>query len=87
MTEQGPREKRWVNHGTERRPVWGLYEMTPNDRRWPASLPWVPGERPGGKPGLVEQEQPETPLAENKAVQPGPVRAPRKATKRKADKP
>lgn len=83
----GPRERRWVNHGTDRRPRWGLYEMTADDRRYPDSLPWVAGRRPDGKPGLVEAtpEQPDTGPAANKAATPGqPVTAPRKNARRKA---
>jgi hypothetical protein len=90
MAEQGTKERRWVNRGTERRPNWGLYEMYPADRRYAGSLPWVPGEPPGGKPGRVDADEPakpETPHADNKAVTPGPVRAPRKATKATAKKP
>jgi hypothetical protein len=88
MAEQGEKERRWHNAGTERRPAWGLFDMYPNDRRYPASLSWVPGERPPAKAGRVEAEpeQPETPEASNKAAAPGrPVRAPRKQTRGKAD--
>jgi hypothetical protein len=68
----GPREKRWVNHGSARRPSFGLYEMTADDPRYAASLPWIPGQRPDGKAGLVEVDPdgPETPHAGNKAVSP-----------------
>lgn len=87
MAEQGEKERRWHNSGSDRRPLWGLYDMYPTDRRYAASEPWTPGQRGPAKPGRVEDvpEQPETPEADNKAATPGrPVRAPRKTTRGKA---